>query len=63
MAKLILHNNQSLEEINNRRLLENFALTPEQRIKKMFELIKMSIHLKGNHASKRVHNGIILNFK
>ena len=42
MPKIIFHKTANLQEIEDRRLKENLALTPLQRIQKMFLLIEMA---------------------
>ena len=43
--------------------LKVFLLKPEERVKKMFQLIKMSIKLKSIDAPKRESKGLLLLFK
>lgn len=43
MAKIIIHNNLSVDEINEKRLFEDFSMSQKQLMNKAFELIKLSI--------------------
>lgn len=63
MAKLILHTTADLEAINERRLNENVALTHQQRLKKAFELMKLSLLFKNDAIKKPQAKGIVLKFK
>jgi hypothetical protein len=61
MSKLILHQKPlTPDEIRERRLLENLALTPQERIHNMFELMQLSIMLKGGPLKKPQGLGIVL---
>jgi hypothetical protein len=61
MPKLILHSTpQSREEIEERRLLENLALTPEQRIEKMYRLMELSLMFKKGPIKEPQGKGIVL---
>jgi hypothetical protein len=63
MAKLILHNTANLEAIKERRLMENLALTPEQRMKKAFQLMAMSAKFKNGVLKEPQGKGIVLRRK
>ncbi len=63
MAKLILHTNPDLNAINERRLQENFALTPQERLKKAFELMRLSLLFKNGVIKKPQGKGVVLKFK
>ncbi|MFN5460502.1 MAG: hypothetical protein ACK5AY_11390 [Bacteroidota bacterium] len=63
MAKLILHNTANLEAIKERRLIENLALTPEQRMKKAFQLMAMSAKFKNGVLKEPQGKGIVLRRK
>lgn len=63
MTKIIFNTNLTADEINDKRLFEGFLLKPEDRIKKMFQLIKMSLKLKSSNAPKRESKGLLLLFK
>ncbi len=52
MAKVILHTSSNLDAINERRLKEIFALTHQQRLKKAFELMKLSLLFKNGALKK-----------
>ncbi len=61
MAELILHNRaQSQEQMHEKRILENLALTPMQRWKKMFALMQLSASLKNGPLKMPQGKGIIL---
>lgn len=63
MAKIIFNTNLTVDEVNDKRLYEGFLLKPEERVKKMFQLIKMSLKLKSIDAPKRESKGLLLLFK
>lgn len=61
MPKLILYNHPlTPDEIRERRLLENLALTPQERLHNMFELMQLSIMLKGAPLKQPQGLGIVL---
>ncbi|MES2591690.1 MAG: hypothetical protein V4608_07385 [Bacteroidota bacterium] len=62
MAKLILHANADVEAINERRLQENFNLTYQERMKRAFDLMKLSFLLKEGEIKKPQAKGIVLKF-
>lgn len=62
MAKLILHTEANVDSINERRLCESFALTHGERMKKAFELMKLSLLFKKNSIKKPLGKGIVLKF-
>ncbi len=43
MARIIIHNNLTVEQINEQRLFEDFKLTHKERMNKAFKLMKLSI--------------------
>lgn len=43
MAKIIIHNNLTVEEINEKRLFEDFKLSHKERISKAFKLMQLAI--------------------
>jgi hypothetical protein len=61
--KLILHTESSIEAINEKRLLENYALTHQQRMKIAFELMKLSFLFKKDVLKRPNSNGITLRLK
>jgi hypothetical protein len=63
MAKLIIHTTADLDAIDERRLQENFALTPEERIQKAFQLMKLSLLFKKETLKKPQGKGVVLKFK
>ena len=64
MAKLILHTQgETSESIADRRRCENLALTPEQRIKKAFELMLLSSLFKNGPIKKPLGLGVVLKRK
>lgn len=63
MAKLILHTNPDIDAIKERRLRENFALTPEERLKKAFKLMRLALLFKNGPIKKPAGKGIVLKFK
>jgi hypothetical protein len=63
MAKLILHNKANVEAIKERRLMENLSLTPEQRMKKAFQLMAMSAKFKNGVLKEPQGKGIVLKRK
>lgn len=63
MAKIILHTNTDVEAINERRLQENFALSYDERMKKAFQLMRLSLLFKNGAIKKPQGKGIVLKFK
>lgn len=64
MAKLILHAvPYSEEQMRETRMLENLALTPIQRWKKMFALMQISASLKTGRLKQPQGKGIVLKSK
>ncbi|MES2565700.1 MAG: hypothetical protein V4565_02470 [Bacteroidota bacterium] len=55
MAKIIIHKNLSVDEINDQRLFEDFKLTHKERINKAFKLMRLAIMFsqKENSAFKK----------
>ena len=43
MAQIIIHNNLTVEQINEQRLFEDFKLTHKQRMNKAFKLMKLAM--------------------
>lgn len=43
MAKIIIHKNLTVEEINDQRLLEDFKMSHKERISKAFKLMQLAI--------------------
>ncbi|MFY9307780.1 MAG: hypothetical protein WAQ28_01905 [Bacteroidia bacterium] len=63
MAKLILHTRPDLDAIKERRLQENLALTHQERLKKAFELMRLSLLFKNGVIKKPQGKGFVLKFK
>ncbi len=63
MAKLILHTNADVAAIIERRMQEDFALTYQERLKKAFELMRLSLLFKKDAIKKPANKGIVLKFK
>ncbi|MEI6489960.1 MAG: hypothetical protein WCP52_13405 [Bacteroidota bacterium] len=61
--KLILHDQPDVEKINERRLFENLALSPQQRMQKLYNLMKLSLLLKDGPIKKPQSKGIVLKLK
>jgi hypothetical protein len=51
MARIIIHNDLTLEEINEKRLFEDFNLTHKERMNKAFKLMRLSIMFSKNKPS------------
>ncbi len=61
MAKLIVHQVPlTREEIEERRLDENLALSPQERIQKMFKLMQLSLMLKKGPLKTPQGLGVVL---
>lgn len=43
MVSIIIHNNLTVEQINEQRLFEDFKLTHKERMDKAFKLMRLSI--------------------
>ena len=43
MAQIIIHNNLTIEELNEKRLFDDFKLTHKERMNKAFKLMRLSI--------------------
>ncbi len=43
MAKIVIHENSTIESTNEMRLVEDFKLSYNQRIEKAFKLIRLSL--------------------
>jgi hypothetical protein len=63
MAKLILHSQPNLNNIAERRLLEDFALSKEERLYKAFHLMKLALLFKNKTKNEALHKGIVLKFR
>ena len=63
MAKLILHTIPDLNAINERRMQENFSFTYQERMKKAFELMRLSLLFKKGVIKEPTKKGIFLKFK
>jgi hypothetical protein len=64
MAKLILHNgNETPASIEERRLKENFLLSPQERFKKTFELMALAALFKKGPIKIPQGLGIVLKRK
>ena len=63
MAKLILHKEANLDAIIERRLQENFSLSPKERMKKAYLLMAISAKLKNGVLKEPQGLGIILKKK
>ena len=61
--KLILHTEPNPENISERRLLENFALSYNERMKKAFDLMKLSLMFKNGPLKSPQAKGIVLKMK
>ncbi len=61
--KIILHDQPDVEKINERRLFENLALSPQQRMQKLYNLMKLSLLLKDGPIKKPQSKGIVLKLK
>jgi hypothetical protein len=61
--KIIFHKEPDPACIEKRRLAEDFSLSPEKRVKKMFELMKMSLRFKSNDLKNKTPKGILLIIK
>jgi hypothetical protein len=61
MGKVIIHTHPDLEAIEERRLMENLLLSPNERMKRAFELMSLSILFSKNKILKSPQGlGIIL---
>jgi hypothetical protein len=61
MVKLILHKEPlTNDQIQERRLLENLKLTPQERFHNLFELMQLSLMLKGAPLKKPQGLGVVL---
>jgi hypothetical protein len=52
MGKVIIHTHPDLEAIEERRLMENLLLSPNERMKRAFELMSLSILFSKNKILK-----------
>ena len=43
MAQIIIHSNLTTEQLNEKRLFDDFKLTHKERIKKAFQLMRLAI--------------------
>lgn len=60
MAKLILHSQSNLNNIAERRLLEDFALLKQERLNKAFRLMKLALMFKNTTKNESLHMGMVL---
>lgn len=63
MAKLILHNDKNLESLVEKRAQEIFAFSYSERMKKAFNLMKLSLLFKNTSIKQPQAKGIVLKFK
>jgi len=64
MAKIILHTeNETQESIAERRLMENLSLSPQERMKKAFQLMALAALFKKGPIKKPQGLGIVLKRK
>ena len=64
MAKLILHpETKTLSEIDERRMQEDFALSKKERMKKAFQLMRLSILFKETEIKLPLSKGLVLKYK
>jgi len=62
MAKLILHSEADVDAINERRLNESMSLTHQERIRKAFQLMRLSILFKNGAIKKPQGKGVVLKY-
>lgn len=43
MAQIIIHNNATIEQINEQRLIEDFNLSYSERVSKAFKLMRLGL--------------------
>lgn len=43
MAQIIIHNNLTIKQLNEKRLLNDFKLTHRERMNKAFQLMRLAI--------------------
>jgi hypothetical protein len=60
--KIIVHKEADLEKIAEKRLEENFLLSHDNRIKKAFQLMKLSLMFKNESIKKPQGKGLLLKF-
>jgi hypothetical protein len=61
MPRLIIHQIPlTRDEIEEKRLIENLALSPQERMHKMFELMQLSMMLKNGPLKSPRGLGVIL---
>jgi hypothetical protein len=63
MAKLILHTNADLQAIGDRRLQEDFMLTPKERFEKAYLLMKIAAQFRKGPLKEPQGLGIVLKRK
>lgn len=63
MPKLIIHNANSLKEVEDRRLDENLKLSPLERFEKALLLIELSLLFKKGPIKLPQGKGIVLKLK
>ena len=62
MAQIIIHNKLTIEEINEKRLFDDFKLTYHERINKAFKLMRLAI-LFSQKDKTTFKKGILINKK
>jgi hypothetical protein len=62
MATLHLHTKEDVENVNDRRLSEMLLLTPNERMKKAFQLMRLALLFKNEPIKKVQGKGIVLKF-
>ncbi len=63
MARLILHKNTVTEHVNERRLKDFYAMDFQERMKKAFQLMRLSLLFKNTTLKQPQAKGIVLKFK
>ena len=62
MAQIIIHNKLTIEELNEKRLFDDFNLTYRERINKAFKLMRLAI-LFSQKDKTTFKKGILINKK
>jgi hypothetical protein len=60
MAQIIIHNNLTVEELNEKRLFDDFNLTYRERVNKAFKLMRLAI-LFSQKDKTTFKKGILIN--
>lgn len=60
MAQIIIHNNLTVEELNEKRLFDDFNLTYSERVNKAFKLMRLAI-LFSQKDKTTFKKGILIN--